>query len=226
MKNFKRNGIRISCAIAGLLLAALPACAERPSINDLVSRIQEKYEQTSDLKARFVQESTLKTMKRTEREEGAVYFKRPKRMLWDYTKPSAKKLVINPRTAWLYVPEDKMVYVQDSNKIFNSKLTIKFLTGIGKLKDDFNIRYSQPDTDGKGDFLLDLTPKNPGPEAGFEKLHVTVGKDTFMITRCSFKDVYGNSTVISFADIKINNHLPDSLFTFKPPAGVEVQKVP
>jgi outer membrane lipoprotein carrier protein len=196
------------------------------SIEELTAKIQDRYEETSDLKARFIQESTLKSANRTEREEGTVYFKKPKKMLWDYTKPQSKKLVINTKTAWLYIPEDNMVYVQDSKKVFSSGPAIRFLAGIGQLRDEFKIRYAQNQRDNAGNFLLDLIPKG-GPKAtgGIRKLLVTVDKDSYMIIKCNFNDSLGNLTVISFMDIKTNNNLSDALFTFKPPAGAEVQKI-
>jgi outer membrane lipoprotein carrier protein len=95
------------------LTALIPAPhslrAEVPPLEDLVSKIQENYEKAGDLKANFIQETTIKTLKKTEREEGVVYLKKPKKMLWDYTMPKAKKLVINPRKAWLYVDRKSVV---------------------------------------------------------------------------------------------------------------------
>jgi len=54
-----------------------------------------------------------------------------------------KKLIINPSKAWLYMPDDNIVYIQDAKKALSSKMTIRFLTGIGKLKDDFEIAFSR-----------------------------------------------------------------------------------
>ncbi|MDD5234530.1 MAG: outer membrane lipoprotein carrier protein LolA [Syntrophales bacterium] len=224
-KIFKKTVFAILIA-GGLFSFAFPGLGicGTPALDELVAGIQKKYDSTSDFRARFVQEITMKTVRKTEREEGTVYFKKPKRMLWDYTRPEAKKLVINPKKSWLYVPQDNVVYIQDSRKIFNSRLTIKFLTGIGKIGDDFRIRYSDPETDEKGNFLLELSPRSP--ESGFDKLFVTVDRDTHMITKCRFRDHFGNTTIITFTGIKINNGFSDALFTFKPPQGVEIQNVP
>ena len=208
------------------LLSAVGTCMAEMPLGELVAKIQENYEGAADLKAGFVQESKLKTTGRTEREEGTVYFKKPKKMLWDYSRPQAKKLVINARTAWLYVPEDKMVYVQDSKNVFSSGQAIRFLAGIGKLKEDFKISYAKPQQDSAGRYLLEMVPKG-GPQSagGAQKLLATVDPDTFFIIGCNFKDGFGNTTTIRFHDIKTNNGLADSLFTFKPPPGVEVQKM-
>ena len=163
----------------GSLLQVLPADAAAPDLEALIREMQANYEKTVDLKAAFVQEVTLKSMNKTDREEGIVYFKKPKKMLWDYEKPKTKKLVINAKKSWLYIPEDKTVYVQDASGVFKSKIVVRFLAGIGSLKSDFSIKYSQPSVDGQGNYQLTLTPKSPG--LGVGKLLMTVDKDSYQI---------------------------------------------
>ncbi|HOO91432.1 MAG TPA: outer-membrane lipoprotein carrier protein LolA, partial [Syntrophales bacterium] len=104
------------------------------------------------------------------------------------------------------------------------KMTIRFLTGIGKLKDDFAIAL--PDsgpTDATGNHVISLTPH--GYEAGIKTLLITVDKDTFHIVECVFTDMYDNTTRLIFSDISFNNNPPDDLFDFTPPQGVEVYTV-
>jgi outer membrane lipoprotein carrier protein len=194
-------------------------------LKELIEKTQERYEKTVDLKARFIQEVTIKSMNKTDREEGIVYVKNPKRMLWNYSKPKAKKLIINPKNAWLYMPEDRVVYIQDTDTIYKSKLAVKFLSGIGKLGEDFHINFSRPEpVDGKGNYLLTLTPFNS--DTGIDKLYLTVDKDNFQIIQFSFTDLYENVTRVRLTDIKINNNLPDKLFSFKPPPNVEIFNMP
>jgi outer membrane lipoprotein carrier protein len=131
-------------------------------------------------------------------------------MRWVYTKPDLKELVIN-----------SLVYIQNAKTIFNSKLTIRFLSGIGKLKDDFQVNFSQPTaTDEEGNYILDLVPK--GFEAGIEKILLVVNKSNFQIMEFSLTDIYGNVTQIIFKNMKTNTKLLDTLFTFTPPPGVEI----
>jgi outer membrane lipoprotein carrier protein len=199
--------------------------AEILSLEQLTAKTQEVYEKTTDLKARFIQEVTIKSMKKTEREEGTVWIKNPKMMLWDYTKPKEKKLVINARTAWLYVAEDRMVYVQNAEDVYRSRMAVKFLSGIGKLSEDFQLRFAKENPlDEEGNYLLTLTAKEKG--TGIDRLHLTVDGKTFQILQCRFNDTYGNTTRLRFSDIRTNTGVSDKFFTFKPPAGVEVVNMP
>ncbi|OPY10940.1 MAG: Outer-membrane lipoprotein carrier protein precursor [Syntrophaceae bacterium PtaB.Bin038] len=207
-----------------LIFFSAPAgAAEPPNLDEVVRKIQDTYEQTGQVKARFTQTVTLKAMKKTEREEGVFYFKKPKRMRWVYTKPAAKELVINPEKAWLYVPADKVAYVQDADAIFRSAVSVRFLAGIGKLKDDFKISFAaDKGTEKTPNYLLDLVPVKP--EEGVRKLQIAVNRETFQIVKVVLFDPYGNVTTLTFSGIELNRDLPDSLFTFKPPAGVDVMK--
>ncbi|MFH1078980.1 MAG: outer membrane lipoprotein carrier protein LolA [Pseudomonadota bacterium] len=202
----------------------LAVADETPPLEQLTAKMQETYDTTHDLSAKFVQELTLASVKKTEREEGTVYFKNPGRMYWEYTRPKSKKLVVNPQKAWLYVPEDHVVYAYDAKAMYRSKLIIRFLSGIGKLQEDFKVGYASPGaTDSEGHFLLILIPKQS--DLGTDQLHLTVDRKSFQIVQCRFSDAYGNLTRIRFQNVRINQQLPESLFHFKPPRGVEIFNV-
>jgi outer membrane lipoprotein carrier protein len=217
-------GITPMICITILVFSAPALCAEILSLEQLAARTQETYEKTKDLKARFIQEVTIKSMQKTEREEGTVWIKNPKMMLWDYTKPKEKKLVINARTAWLYIAEDRMVYIQNAEDVYRSRIAVKFLSGIGKLSEEFQLRFAKDNPmDEEGNYLLTLTAKEK--ESGIDRLHLTVDGKTFQILQCRFNDTYGNVTRIRFSNIHTNTGVPDTFFTFKPPAGVEAVKM-
>jgi len=209
-----------------LLFFSVPAVRAEPlSLGEVSVKVQERYDKTADLKARFIQEITIKSLKKSEKEEGVIYIKNPKRMLWHYLKPKVKKLIINPEKAWLYVPEDKIVYVQSAGDILKSRVIVKLLSGAGKLNEDFNINFSGGNpVDERGNYLVTLIPKESG--FGVDRLFLTIDKDTFLIMQCSFSDMYGNINRIRFSDIKTNTNLSDHLFAFRPPKGVEVYNLP
>ncbi len=232
-KKFSKNALLLNAktfaVFAAILfvmvLASASGAAEPPAIDETINRLQRIYEQTRDFQANFVQETTVKSIRKTDVEAGVVYFKNPKQMLWDYKKPQAKKLIINSRKAWLYLPQEKTAYLQESEQIFKSEALIKFLSGLGKLKDDFTIKYAIPHAfDKGGNYLLLLYPREKG--ASYQYLQMTVAKSDFHILRVSFDDMMGNSTVLKFSGIKMNAGLPSKLFQFQLPPDVSIFKMP
>ncbi|MBE0556419.1 MAG: outer membrane lipoprotein carrier protein LolA, partial [Proteobacteria bacterium] len=157
--------------------------------------------------------------------EGVVTFKNPRMMFWDYLKPKSKKLVINAQKAWLYVPEDRMVYVQNAEDVYRSRMAVKFLSGIGKLSEDFQTRFTKENpVDAEGNYHLTLTAREAG--GGIDKLYLIVDGKNFQIIQCRFNDAFGNTTRLRFSDIRMNTGVSDRFFTFTAPAGVEVVNVP
>ena len=198
------------------------AWGESPALEEVIRGLQTAYEKTTDLKASFVQEVALASVNRKEREEGTVYYKPPRRMLWDYTKPAVKKLIINPDKAYLYVPKDRAVYVQETARIFKSQLIVRLLDGLGKVTEDFQLAFADPGapTDKNGNYLLVMTPKKA--DLGVDKIFVTLSHEDFTIIQCRFADTFGNRTTVLFRNIQRNIKLPDKLFQFKTPPKVEV----
>jgi outer membrane lipoprotein carrier protein len=232
-KNLDKNELfmpwKIFSIVAAILFAVFLSsgsqAAEPPSINDTVKRLQQIYEKTKDFRATFIQETTVKSIGKTDVEEGIVYFKNPRQMFWDYKKPKSKKLVVNAQKAWLYLPQENAVYTQDPDKIFKSEALIKFLSGLGKLKEDFTIRYNPSGAmDENGNYLLLLYPREKG--VSYQYLQMTIAKKDFHILRVSFDDMMGNSTVLKFSNITMNTGLSSRLFQFQPPSGVSVFKMP
>ncbi len=225
IKLFTTTGAGL-CLILSLL--SLPCCVfseELLVVGDIAQNIQSSYEKTKDLKADFIQEATIKSIKKTEREEGKVFFKNPKNMLWEYTKPQGKKLVINSQKAWLYLSKEKVVYTQKSESIFQSKFLINFFSGSGKLKNDFVIKYAEPKAQDKdGNYLLVLIPREK--TAACNSIKLTIDKNNFYILQISFDDVMGNSTTLKFSNISVNTGMAQKMFQFKPPAGVQIFEMP
>ncbi|PKN33706.1 MAG: hypothetical protein CVU61_12200 [Deltaproteobacteria bacterium HGW-Deltaproteobacteria-19] len=212
-------------ALVSLVLPAEIRGTEAPPLEKLLADMQERYEKTGALKGHFIQEVTVKGSKKVEREEGTVYFRNPGRMAWHYEKPKAKKLIIGPKTSWLYVPEDHAVYVQNAESLLKSRLTMRFFTGLGKLREDFQVEYAKPNAvDKDGNPLLVLTPRDPG--LGVSRLYLTIGKEDLQVHEVRFTDSYGNLTRVAFRDLKENVAIPDRTFSFRPPKGVEVLHLP
>jgi outer membrane lipoprotein carrier protein len=194
-------------------------------LNELLVKMQEAYEQTKDYQANFVQEVTVKALQRTEREEGIVYFKNPYLIRWDYERPKAKKLVISAKKAWLYIPEDRVVYVQNVDGFLRSKLAVRFLSGIGKLQEDFTMQYAPSEMHSlDANYLLVLIPKERHEATG--KLYLSVDRATLQVVGCRFFDSYGNETKIKLVKTKVNQGLSDTLFIFRPPQGVDLVELP
>jgi len=209
----------------GILTSSLPAAAwgEALSLDEVLGRIQEQYEKHADFKADFLQEAVIKSLGKKQESEGVVYFKKPGKMNWMYTKPTKQQIISDGKTLWNYQPENKQVIVSRVAQAFQSQTPSTFLTGLGNLKKDFQARFLKEPVPGSG-YSLDLTPLET--QGGVEKLFLVADPRNFNILQAKIQDAMGNTTQITFSKISFNNHLADSLFAFTPPKGVEVFTMP
>lgn len=207
-----------------LFLVRVPVLNAQPlPLEEIVAKVQEQYETHEDFKANFIQESLVKSLGKKQVAEGIVYFKKPGKMRWNYQKPTKQEIISDGKSLWNYRPEDKQVVVSPMTNAFQSKAPSTFLAGIGNLKKDFQARWSK-EPSPKENYSLELTPQEA--QGSLEKLFLLVDRESFKILQARIQDVMGNVTQISFSKIQFDNHLPDSLFTFTPPKGVEVFNMP
>jgi len=205
-------------ALAGDAPVATPPA--RLAVPAVVERVQKKYDGAADFRASFNQTLTNATFKRRSSSTGEVLLKKPGRMRWNYKTPETKTYVSDGDVLWLYEPEDKQAFKQE---LKGSQLpaALAFLTGKGKLADEFDIALAKdPPVGTSRDYVLALSPRQP--QAQVKSLLFVVDPDSFFVRETFIVDAQGNTNDILFTDVKINVRLPESTFHFTPPAGVRV----
>jgi outer membrane lipoprotein carrier protein len=186
----------------------------------ILAEIQKRYENTNDIEASFLQEYIGKVMKRPQRGEGKVFFKKKGMMRWDYRIPN-QQLISNGLTLWYYQPEENQVFVSDVSKVIKEKTPLAFLAGEGDLSRDFKLlNFNESVSQKEENFVLELAPKEP--DAVLSKLTLTVDKKTYYVVQADVFDGLGNVTRTRFIDIKTNVGFPNSFFHFTIPPGAEV----
>ena len=208
---------------SGLVFFPFQGRSQTISLNEIVAKVQGQYDAHGDFKADFVQESLVKSLGRKQISEGAVFFKKPGKMRWNYQKPFKQEIVSDGKTLWSYRPEEKQVLVSPMSQAAQGKVPSTFLAGLGNLQIDFQIRWAK-EPSPQEPYYLELTPNEF--QGSLEKLFLLIDRENYRILQAKIQDVMGNTTQISFSKIQFDNRLPDSLFAFAPPKGVEVFQMP
>ena len=212
-------------ALVFVLLTFLPGPCLGIPLEEIVAKVQDVYQRTKDLKADFTQESTLKSLDKTQTATGEIYFKNPGKLRWDYNTPTKQEIVTNGETLWMYIYEDRQVVVSNFSEVYQSNTSAFFLSGMGDLKRDFHVRLGEPtDEDDGNSYVLRLIPREQ--QSNIEELFLLIDKDSFLVVETYFHDFYGNLIRIRFKNHKINRGLQDSMFIFKIPDDVDVIEQP
>jgi outer membrane lipoprotein carrier protein len=198
----------------------VPVRPAEPTADELARAVQRKYQAVRDFSADFTQQQTSVLRKR-QTERGKVAIKKPGMMKWDYTSPEEKHFVADGINSYLYIPQDRQVFIAPIPTGDQASTPILFLAGKGDLARDFtpSLTTAPPGTP-PGARTLKLTPRTPQPE--YDWLTLSVDAATLSLVGLSAMDPQGAVTVFTFTNLKENVNLPVQLFAFKPPKGVEV----
>ena len=192
------------------------ASSETEEQATIVARLQARYDETAGFRADFVQEVTSATLGQTLRSRGQVFFKKPGRMRWEFTEPQ-QLLIADGSALWLYQPAERQVIKTPFQHAFNSQTPISFLTGVGRLEEDFSVL---PQGETGSVYRLRLRPKREVEAIGL--LDIEVSKATFDIQQALITDPLGNTTRVSFTNIDRETMLEDDLFRFELPPGIDL----
>jgi len=136
-------------------------------------------------------------------------------MRWRYESPTPSQVISDGKILWIYdagTREAQRLPVTDG---YLTGAALEFLLGDGNILEEFNVEAaSAQDT-----LELELIPKQA---ASFESLGLRAKRETGEILGTSLVDLFGNETVISFSDARINLHPAASTFVFEVPKGVAV----
>src|SRR5215470_9346072 len=145
----------------GVLACAYGAAAPAAPVGDVVRHVQERFDATKDLSASVDQELVVASAGKTMHAKGTVAFKRPGKMRWNLTNGTTQVIVADGTTLWFYQPEEQQVLKAPFRAAFRSSTPVSFLTGVGRLEEDFEVSV---EGEGDGVIQLGLRPRKGGGE--------------------------------------------------------------
>ena len=213
---------RIAAALFVCLLVLASAAAAQPaqqSLDDVVRGLEGAYGKINDLKAEFTQNAFNKSLNQSIPASGAVFLKKGGKLRWEYKEPTPQEIVSDGKTLWVYTPTLNQVNVAPAPEALAGPAG-SFLVGLGKLREHFGVRFMNPaqPRDGDGNFVLDLTPKQPLPT--LSRLILSIDPKSWEVRKAVVYDQFENTVTMLFRKTTVNGGLPDSLFTFVAPKGV------
>jgi outer membrane lipoprotein carrier protein len=170
--------------------------------------------QTQTVKARFAQMVLDKNLKPLQQAQGVMQFSRPGKFRWDYQKPYEQVIVGDGSRLWIYDKDLNQVTVRKLDRALGAS-PAALLAGSNDLERDFRLSNLGMD---KGLDWLEAMPKSR--ETVFERVRMGFGKSG--LEAMELRDQFGQTTVITFADIERNPRIAADVFRFTPPQGADV----
>ncbi len=197
-----------------LSVAAL--CADSPSaVNQVISRLENRYNSASTLKVDFSEQYSIQGRSRPI-ERGTLTLRKQGKMRWDYTHPAGKLFISDGKTVFLYTAGDNRVEKVPLKDTADMRAPLAFLLGRLDMKKEFRDFRVQPDDRGAL-----LTAQAKDDRAPYERVEMLVKPDgAISDLRVAGRD--GSLLEYRFSDEVLNPPVPESVFHFVIPPGAEV----
>ena len=213
--------MRFVLSLLGVLLLTVSAAAQTATIalDDAIRGIEGAYGKMTDLKADFTQSAFNKSLNQTIPAAGKVFLKKGGKLRWEYVEPTPQQIVSDGKTIWIYTPQLNQVNTGPAPEALAGPAG-SFLSGLGKLREQFNVRFLNPaqPKDADGNVVLDLTPKQPLPT--LQRLILSFDPNGWQVRKAVIYDQFENTVTMQFSKLAINSGLEDKLFAFVAPKGV------
>lgn len=212
--------------IFALLVSSQSALSNKKGkLDEIVDRVQKKYNEITDYRADFFQEAEVRALGKTQTASGKVWLKRPDKMKWVYKAPTKEVYISNGNKMLYYNERDNQVLESTFAEISQSTNSIMLLSGLGEIKKFYRIRFLDNKSLNTNDAdLLELVPK--GASDDNSRVVIRVSRSNSLVDTIYLFDPFGNQTRISLSKVRTNVDIPESVFVFKPPKGTEVIKLP
>ena len=210
--------ISVLCLAVAAMATPAAQTPARPDAADVARLVQQKYDSVRDFSADFVHTYEGGVLRKQLTERGVVQIKKPGKMRWEYKSPEEKLFVSDGHKMYSYVPADKQVIVSTVPQADQASTAVLFLAGRGDLPRDFTASFA--DGGSPGTWTLRLEPKVHQPE--YDWLVLAVDRSSLQIRALTAADRQGTRSTFQFSTIRENVEMPDKLFTFKIPRGVDV----
>jgi len=206
-----------AAALAALVTAAGVSATEADHASQKTSaqqRVAAFFDELETLEADFVQILSDRTGQVLDRSAGHLAIAKPWRFRWDYTEPATQVIVADGERLWLYDRDLEQVTVRPIDTTLAGTPAM-LLSGDGTLAEEF--RAESLEQRGTVTWIA-LVPVRP--DTDFRE--VRLGLEGDALRYMELDDKLGQTTVLEFTDVEVNEPLDAQRFVFTPPADADV----
>ena len=146
---------------------------------------------------------------------GRLYLQRPGKFRWDYSQPSEQLVLADGKQIWFYDKDLAQANVRDMDTSLAST-PASLLSGSASVGAQFNVTALPPSA---GLQWFQLVPKHS--DTDFQLVRIGFNKSGELASMF-LADKLNQITQLTFSNSKRNDKFAPDLFSFVPPAGVDV----
>ena len=195
------------------LLLATAVSSQAADVTQVLKGLEDRYNNSQTLQLNFTETYTQRGRARVER--GELFLRKPGKMRWQYTAPAGKLFVSDGKFIYAYTPQDGRAEKMKLKEADDMRAPLAFLLGRLHFADDF--REYRSHAEGEGLFITAIpkSDKLPYSEVSF------LAMPDSTIRRLEVKAQDNSTLQFTFDSERRNPAIPETLFRFMPPPGVE-----
>ncbi len=148
-------------------------------------------------------------------QQGQLSLKRPNKFRWESQEPFAQLLLSDGETLWQYDEDLEQVSIQKLDQRLSVTPALLLTGSVENIDAEYDV-YGEKLQD---EYHFVLIPK--GDETLFDRLRLEFDKNR-LLSRMIIKDEVGQKTTVQLLNVKKEQNMKSSLFTFDIPPGIDV----
>ena len=205
--------LRAAFAAISVTLGLLPLRGAGIDVPQTLKGIEDRYNRAQTLDVTFTESYLLRGRRRVEK--GELFLRKPGRMRWQYSAPAGKLFVSDGKFVYYYSPDENRAEKMKLSATDDMRAPLAFLLGRLEFQKDFREFRAKPDDDGLFITAIPKSDKLPYSEVSF------LAAPDFTIRRLVVTGQDNSTLEFTFENEKRNPPLPETMFRFTPPPGVE-----
>ena len=202
---------------------AVESADSNPSLTELLKHFNESQETVKSLTASFRERKNLSLLAKPIVSNGTFLYSKPGRIKWEYTDPEPRVFLITEEHFVAYYPSQKRAEEVPLGKLTGRRVFRVF--GIGQSAEDlgkfFDISLASENSI-EGTFLLVLTPKRQRVRDRLQQVRFWIEEKTYLPRQLEYLESDGDSTVLSFTNIRVNPEIAEARFNIPIPKDVPI----
>lgn len=197
--------------------------SEAPEVRDLLARAEQVYDGLTSMQSQFDQTIEIALLGRKRSGTGTWYQKGKGRFKMDFADPAGDVIVADGASLWLYYPSTHPGQVIRST--IDANTTGAGMVDLqGRIFDEAAEGYDAvldgvEAVDGHSTWLVSLTPRGESP---YRLVRVWIDAEQLLVRRFEITEENETLRTVVLRDLQPNAEIPDSTFSFTPPAGTDV----
>ncbi|MBR4805113.1 MAG: outer membrane lipoprotein carrier protein LolA [Bacteroidales bacterium] len=178
---------------------------------EILEKIDAEGAKMSSMQCEFTQTKSMKMLSRQMVSQGKMYFKKPNRLLWQYSSPYDYTFLLNGDNVQIKTSKSTQNINVQENKIFRriTGIIVDCITGAGlKNSPDFTSEIWEKD----GAYFARLYPKKKELKQIYEVVEIFFNPSFTMVSSVRMVEKSGDETLVKLNKTKINAPLKDEIF--------------